>query len=116
MKDYAPGSYPQMYRLLSFPALLNLGDVDAGVPAYLQLFAGLTILKTLAGPVSATTLETLDTIGKKECDWMLKHWVSLENAEFLSVSENHIGSYKQCFTNMVQRRPNLKLTYVSFLL
>ncbi|KAG0295773.1 hypothetical protein BGZ96_011008 [Linnemannia gamsii] len=116
LKVYSAGPTSDMYRMFSFPAMLNLGDVDAGIPGYLQLFAGLTKLKKLAGSVSATTLETLETIGRKECDWMLKHWVSLEKAEFLSKKGNRFQPTKRCFTNMVQRKPSLDLTYDSYLM
>lgn len=47
------------------PRCLIWATLDAGILGFLQLFAGLTKLKTLAGYVSAMALETQETIGRK---------------------------------------------------
>ncbi|KAF9151780.1 hypothetical protein BG015_006235 [Linnemannia schmuckeri] len=61
--------------LMSFPAMLSLGNTLEGRPGYLGHLAGLTKLKYLWVRVDAE--ETKRTVGWKEVTWMSEHWPGL---------------------------------------
>ncbi|KAK3812355.1 MAG: hypothetical protein JOS17DRAFT_469033 [Linnemannia elongata] len=65
----------------SFPGFLSLGNKLAGRRGYLKVLAGLTKLRELRGHVQASTSETLWTVGRREMEWMVKNWPSLEVIE-----------------------------------
>ncbi|KAG0295292.1 hypothetical protein BGZ96_012065 [Linnemannia gamsii] len=73
-----------LFRLNSFPGMLNLRNETTGRPGYLHHLGGLNKLTALFGSVSATTEETKVTIGMEEVEWMDRHWPALEKAHFFT--------------------------------
>ncbi|KAG0274117.1 hypothetical protein BGZ96_004488 [Linnemannia gamsii] len=83
---YSDDSFPRAYRrdhkktymdFISFPAMLSLGDVSKKRPGFLHLFSKLNKLECLAGDMNVRSYENRLTVGKREVEWMMEHWVSL---------------------------------------
>lgn len=90
----------------SFPAMLNLPDINTGEPGYLNLLCGWTRLKTLRGSVKMDTYETMASVGEQEVEWFLQHWPALERVRFFSKVED----VRDGFLRFEKERPNVLLS------
>ncbi|KAK3838953.1 MAG: hypothetical protein J3R72DRAFT_448273 [Linnemannia gamsii] len=88
-RDRLPTSYntprvtPHQFDDPSFPGLLSLGCYSTNRPGFLNYLSGLKNLRELRGHVQATTIETCNTVGVRELQWMLEHWPQLRVIELL---------------------------------
>ncbi|KAG9064710.1 hypothetical protein KI688_002969 [Linnemannia hyalina] len=101
-----------IYRRVTFPGLMSLGDPSTGRPGFLHRLGGLRKLKELKGSVHGGMEETVVTMGQKEVEWIVANLVSLEQADFCCRHPmvNKDTENFPWFKWLKSQRPNLTLS------
>ncbi|KAF9128467.1 hypothetical protein BGW39_005033 [Mortierella sp. 14UC] len=101
------------YFFRSLAGLLSLEEEDSetGKRGFLSLLAGLKKLRVLQGSFRAGTVETIETFGQRETEWMVENWPALEKIELLPERYESLEMFKmpKHVAWLHQRRPELKL-------
>ncbi|KAG0282154.1 hypothetical protein BGZ96_000786 [Linnemannia gamsii] len=113
-ETYIPADIiPQSYPSRSLTGLLSLEEEDkeTGKRGFLSLLGGLKKLRVVQGCFRTETVETIETFGQREAEWVLENWPALETIEFLPEGHGSLDevSMPKHLQGLRQKKPSLKL-------
>ncbi|KAF9135559.1 hypothetical protein BGW39_002307 [Mortierella sp. 14UC] len=93
-----------------FPAMLSVGDEETGRLGFLDLFEGLTKLRTLVGSVEVGDWENSGIVGLKEARWFAEHLPCLEEVHFYRVfTPFSVPTLPPALQWLKEQRPGLRM-------
>ncbi|KAF9905298.1 hypothetical protein EC991_001846 [Linnemannia zychae] len=101
------------YFFRSLTGLLSLEEEDSvtGRRGFLSLLGGLKKLRVVLGSFRAGTVETINTFGHRETEWMVENWPALERIELFPEGYESKEMFKmpKHVEWLSERKPGLKL-------
>ncbi|KAF9146100.1 hypothetical protein BGX30_004380 [Mortierella sp. GBA39] len=102
------------YSLRSLTGLLSLEEEDkeTGKRGFLSLLGSLKKLRVVQGCFRTGTVETIETFGEREAEWILENWPALEAIEFLPEWYGSLEGFSmpKQLKGLHEKKPDLKLS------